>query len=87
MIYEGLHYTWDGEASAATVSCRHCRVDVASDRARACPPDAAYSGPPYVAFEADRRMPGRQPDQFIVANARENARFLREAAADQPRCP
>ena len=62
-------------------------VDVASDRARACPPDAAYSGPPYVAFEADRRMPGRQPDQFIVANARENARFLREAAADQPRCP
>jgi hypothetical protein len=62
-------------------------VDTAADRARACPPNAAYSGPPFIAFEAHRRMPGHQPDQFIVANARENAHFARQAAADQPRCP
>jgi hypothetical protein len=42
---------------------------------------------PYLAFEANRRMPGHQPDQFITANAREDARFARQAAADQPRCP
>jgi hypothetical protein len=32
-------------------------------------------------------MPGHQPDQFIIANAREDARFARLAANDQPRCP
>jgi hypothetical protein len=62
-------------------------VDRAADAARACPPGVAYSGPPYVAFVAGRRMPGHQPDQFIIANAREDARFARLAAADQPRCP
>jgi hypothetical protein len=62
-------------------------VELATRRARACPPTTAYSGPPYLAFLGHRRMPGHQPDQFIVANARQNARFAREAAADQPRCP
>jgi hypothetical protein len=62
-------------------------VHRAMDAARACPHAAAYSGPPYIAFLAERRMPGHQPDQFIIANAREDARFARQAAADQPRCP
>jgi hypothetical protein len=62
-------------------------VDRANDAARACPPRLAYSGPPYIAFLANRRMPGHQPDQFIIANAREDARFARLAANDQPRCP
>jgi hypothetical protein len=59
----------------------------ATDAARACPPGVAYSGPPYIAFLARRRMPGHQPDQFIIANARQDARFAKLAAADQPRCP
>jgi hypothetical protein len=62
-------------------------VDAATRAARGCPPTVAYSGVPYLAFEANRRMPGHQPDQFIIANAREDARFARQAAADQPRCP
>jgi len=55
--------------------------------ARACPPDTAYSGQPYVAYVAGRRMPGGQPDQFITAAARVHERFLRAAQADRARCP
>jgi hypothetical protein len=55
--------------------------------ARRCPPGVAYSGPPYLAFLADRRMPGDQPDLFIIRYAPLNAPFARRAAADEPRCP
>jgi hypothetical protein len=55
--------------------------------ARRCPPSVAYSGAPYFAFLADRRMPGGQPDQFMLRYASADAAFARRAAADQPRCP
>jgi len=52
-----------------------------------CPASQAYSGQPFLAFAADRRMPGNQPDQFIIGHARVDARFLAAAARDKPRCP
>jgi hypothetical protein len=55
--------------------------------ARRCPPAVAYSGAPYFAFLADRRMPGNQPDQFMLRYASADAVFARRAGADQPRCP
>jgi hypothetical protein len=55
--------------------------------ARRCPSSVAYSGAPYFAFLADRRMPGDQPDQFMLSNAPADAAFARRAARDQPRCP
>jgi hypothetical protein len=52
-----------------------------------CPPTEAYSGTPYVAFVARRRMPGNQPDEFIIRRAGANARFLVAAHRDRPECP
>jgi hypothetical protein len=40
-----------------------------------------------VAFLASRRMPGYQPDLFMLEYASANASFARRAAADQPLCP
>jgi hypothetical protein len=54
---------------------------------RACPPSVAFSGPPYLAFAADRRIAGAQPDRFIVENAEVLARFRALVERDQPRCP
>ena len=62
-------------------------VDAAVALARRCRPAVAYSGNPYFAFLADRRMPGAQPDTFILSHAPVDAPFARRAAADQPRCP
>ncbi len=62
-------------------------VDRAVRAARRCPPGVAYSGDAYIAFLADRRMPGAQPDLFITANAPVDAGFARRAEADRPRCP
>ncbi|MDO8210771.1 hypothetical protein [Conexibacter sp. CPCC 206217] len=62
-------------------------VDVAVAAIRACPPQRATSGPPFLAFAAGRRIAGDQPDQFILAHAAVLARFQAEADADQPRCP
>src|SRR5436305_515520 len=61
----------------------HRRVVVA----RACPHGAAYSGPPYLAFLAGRRMPGDQPDQFILLHASTYRGVAASAARDEPRCP
>lgn len=55
--------------------------------ARRCPAGRAYSGDPYIAFLADRKMPGNQPDLFMIQHASSDARFASEAAGDQPRCP
>ena len=55
--------------------------------ARRCPPGRAYSGAPYVAFLAGRRMPGEQPDPFMLEHASADAGFARTAARDVPRCP
>ncbi|HEU4702093.1 MAG TPA: hypothetical protein VFS37_06375 [Conexibacter sp.] len=54
---------------------------------RACAPGVATSGPPYLAFAADRRIAGDQPDQFIVEHAAVLARFRMAVERDQPRCP
>ena len=61
----------------------HRRVVVA----RACPHGAAYSGPPYLAFLAGRRMPGDQPDQFILLHASTYRSVAASAGRDEPRCP
>jgi hypothetical protein len=62
-------------------------VDRRVAAARACPRGEAYSGPPYLAFLARRRMPDDQPDQFILLHA-STFRHLRDAAGrDRPRCP
>jgi hypothetical protein len=55
--------------------------------ARRCPATAAYSGPPYIAFLADRRLPGDQPDTFMLRYSSTDAAFARRAAVDVPRCP
>jgi hypothetical protein len=55
--------------------------------ARRCPRTEAYSGDPYFAFLAGRRMPGDQPDPFMLQHAAVNAGFARRAARDEPRCP
>ncbi len=54
--------------------------------ARACPPGVPYSGAPYIAYRAGRRMPGDQPDQFIIVEPVHSA-ILRVAQADPRRCP
>ncbi len=56
-------------------------------QARACPPGAAYSGPSFVALAARRRMPGDQPDTFIVETAETHRELLWRARADADRCP
>lgn len=56
-------------------------------RAGRCPEGVAYSGPPYLAFVAQRRMPGGQPDGFLTARSSRLTGVLTEIAADQPRCP
>jgi hypothetical protein len=70
-------YGWDMRTS---------EVDRQVRLARRCPPGRPYSSAPYLAFAAKRRMPGRQPDLYILG-ADVNSHFARAAAADQPRCP
>jgi hypothetical protein len=41
-------------------------VDRAVATARRCPAALPYGGAPFIAFLADRRMPGNQPDLFII---------------------
>jgi hypothetical protein len=63
-------------------------AEVEEDLARRrCPPGTASSQVPYLAFAADRRMPGNQPDQFIITQSSANARFLVAANRDVNRCP
>jgi hypothetical protein len=63
-------------------------VDREVAAARRCPAGVAYSGQPYVAFIARRRMPGDEPDQFLMQNAPEASAAAAEAAAAEPvRCP
>lgn len=59
----------------------------AAEVARSCPPGAAYSGSPFIAFVADRPVPGGQPDRFIVGEADLHAGFRRAIRRDAPLCP
>lgn len=56
------------------------------ERINRCPAGDPYSGDPYLAFIAGRRMPGNQGDSFIIT-AEANREFLRKARADRPVCP
>ena len=49
------------------------------------PPEAAYAGPPLVAFIADRRVPANQPDAFIL-RAEVHDEVREAQSADQPVC-
>lgn len=62
-------------------------VEAALAAARRCPRRLAYGGSSYLAFLSGHRMPGDQPDLFILATARVDAPFAARAARDQPRCP
>lgn len=61
------------------------RAEVA--RARRCPAGVAYSGVPYMAFIAERRMPAGQPDGFLTTMSSRLEKVLADVNADQPRCP
>lgn len=56
-------------------------------RARRCPPRLPYSGPPYLAFVAERRMPASQPDGFLTLESSRLTDVLERVEADRPRCP
>jgi hypothetical protein len=56
-------------------------------RARACQAGQAYSGTPFVAFVARRRMPGDQPDQFLLSQSPVAAHAREEAEAEPALCP
>ncbi|HTP19400.1 MAG TPA: hypothetical protein VMJ65_07345 [Solirubrobacteraceae bacterium] len=62
-------------------------VDLTVGIARLGPPTRAYSADPYYAFLSHRRMPGNQPDLFMLQHAPIDAGSARRAAADQPRWP
>jgi hypothetical protein len=72
-------------ASDLQYSLSPAAVDRAVTIARRCPHGFAYGGSPFIAFLADRRMPGDQPDSFIIT-APINAPFAHAAAADIPVC-
>ena len=55
--------------------------------ARRCPKGVAYSGQPFIAFVARRRMPGGEPDQFLMAKSPVASRAAAKAAAEPQRCP
>lgn len=74
-------------ASGLRWSASPSAVDREVAAARRCPPGVAYSGSPYIAFLADRRMPGLQPDLFIIRHSRADAPFAARAARDRPVCP
>jgi hypothetical protein len=61
-------------------------VDRAVAVAGRCPPNVAYSGSPHIAFLARRRLPGDQPDSFILA-APVHDRLRHAMEAERRRCP
>jgi hypothetical protein len=70
---------WGRAAGQAQV-----KADVA--RAEACPAGVAFSGPPFLAFLADRAMPDEQPDQFLPSRSTHLADVQKRMDAVQPRC-
>lgn len=76
-----------GAQSGLAWSASPAAISRAVAAARRCPPTEAYSGTPYVAFLAGRRMPGSQPDLFLLENAPAARSFAARAALDTPRCP
>ncbi|MEA2356669.1 MAG: hypothetical protein QOD61_2798 [Solirubrobacteraceae bacterium] len=79
-------FTRPGASSGPRRLLASAQVRAAAGIARHCDPAAAYPGIPFIAFVAGRRVPGGQPDGFIVT-VRENRRFALRADADRKRCP
>ena len=63
------------------------QVRLAADRARECPPEAPYSGSPFIAFVAGSTVPGGEPDRFIVGEAEVHAGRRAGVVEDGPLCP
>jgi hypothetical protein len=76
-----------GASSGLAWTASPATVDRMVSAAHRCPHSVAYSGAPYLAFLAARRMPGNQPDLFMVQNAPVDSAFAARAARDEPRCP
>jgi hypothetical protein len=76
-----------GAASGLAWTAGPKTVNAAVSAARHCPHAVAYSRDPYFAFLADRRMPGDQPDTFMLGYASTDVAFAARASQDQPRCP
>jgi hypothetical protein len=76
-----------GAASGLAWTAGPSNVDHLVKSAQACPAKQAYPGAPYIAFLAGRRLPGDQPDTFMIQHATANATFAHRAAADTPTCP
>jgi hypothetical protein len=55
--------------------------------ARRCPARVPFSGHPFYAFVADRRMPGDEPDQFLRTRTPVGAPHEAEAKLEPLRCP
>ena len=62
-------------------------VDRAVAAASRCPSDVAYSGQPFIAFLARRRMPADEPDQFLMTNTPVGSAAARAAGEERERCP
>jgi hypothetical protein len=80
-----FRHPFSGAYYARIVSPAEVHARVA--RARRCPAGVAFSGPPYIAFAAGRRMPGGQGDPFILNRAGVHAQRVATARRDRPRCP
>ncbi|MGH2918436.1 MAG: hypothetical protein ACRDLS_07535, partial [Solirubrobacteraceae bacterium] len=61
-------------------------VQTAADAIRRCPAGTAYSGPPFLAFVAERAIAGSQPDQFIIHESPALAEFREAADRARPLC-
>jgi hypothetical protein len=55
--------------------------------AERCPSRLAYSGESYIAFLARRRMPGDQPDTYLIEHAPRLSAARRAAERETSRCP
>lgn len=63
------------------------QVRLAAERARECPPGAPHSGSPFIAFVADRQVPGGQPDRFIIGESNVHAGLRDRIGTAAPLCP
>ncbi len=76
-----------GSSTAWAIGAREPEVDAIVAAARKCPPGVAYSNIPYYAFLAHRRMPGDQPDRWILEHSGVHKDELTRVGVDQPVCP
>jgi hypothetical protein len=63
------------------------QFDQAVRAARACPPGAAYGGPPLVALAAGRLLPAGQPDEFLPSHSVTLASVNAQITAVRDVCP